>query len=286
MELKTKIRLLWCALVVALGAIAAFQWGLFAPKDYEQCAESAAKTAKSKEALSILISTCNSKFRGRRKLGGGYAYYDSRQDQHFDIAGANPTGEEIKYIEKQYSVYATAKLQAAIATQEVETERQQAQAELETKQRAAVEAETERQTELETKQRAELEIRQRTAVKLIELTSNIECKLSLICGLYKLTIKVKNNSRENISALSFGWAFISVEDPNCPNSLPTKHREQINLRPDDTTILNIDGYDGPASLQFRYCILVTDVSIANVTAPGINLDQFAPQKKTHSKKGN
>ena len=285
MEPKTKIRLLWCALVVALGAIAAFQWGLSAPKDYEQCAESAAKTAKSKEALSILISTCDSKFRGRRKLGGGYAYYDSRQDRHFDIAGANPTGEEIQYIEKQYSVYAKEKLQAAIAMQEAETERQQAQTESETKHRAAVEAETELEGKLQQAQ-AELEIKRRAAVKLIGLTSNIECKYSLICGAYKLTMKVKNNSRENISALSFGWAFISVEDPNCPNSLPTKHREQINLRPDDTTVLNIDGYDGPASLQFRYCILVTDVSIANVTAPGLNLDQFASQKKARSKKGN
>ena len=33
-------------------------WNPFAPKDYEACAESAAKDAKSKAALSVLLSLC------------------------------------------------------------------------------------------------------------------------------------------------------------------------------------------------------------------------------------
>src|SRR5262249_32237366 len=41
--------------------------GAFGPKDYEDCAENAARDAKSKEALSILLYSCDSKFRGRRK---------------------------------------------------------------------------------------------------------------------------------------------------------------------------------------------------------------------------
>jgi hypothetical protein len=52
------------AILLAAFAVVALStptWNPFAPKDYEECAESAAMTAKSKEALAILISTCNSR---------------------------------------------------------------------------------------------------------------------------------------------------------------------------------------------------------------------------------
>src|SRR6202040_2834604 len=53
---------------------------LFGPKDYEDCAENATREAKSKDDLSILLFSCNSKFSGRRKPTGGYTFYES-QDQ-------------------------------------------------------------------------------------------------------------------------------------------------------------------------------------------------------------
>ena len=76
-------------------------WNPFAPSDYEECAESAAKSAKTNEALKVLISTCASKFAGRRKVGGGYSYFDARQDRTFDIKGPNPTPDELKFIDFQ-----------------------------------------------------------------------------------------------------------------------------------------------------------------------------------------
>ena len=80
------------------------QWWHHAPVDFEECAEAADKAATPAEKSSKLAE-CNSKFAGRRKPGGGYTYYDFMQDRSFDIAGPNPTPEEQKYIDQQYTLY-------------------------------------------------------------------------------------------------------------------------------------------------------------------------------------
>jgi len=83
---------------------ASAQWWHSAPIDFEECAEAAEKSA-TKEEKSAALAQCNSKFAGRRKPGGGYAYYDFMQDRSFDIAGPNPTPDEQKHIDEQYTVY-------------------------------------------------------------------------------------------------------------------------------------------------------------------------------------
>ena len=80
------------------------QWWHRAPVDFEECSEAADKAATPEEKSSKLAE-CNSKYAGRRKLGGGYTYYDFMQDRSFDIAGPNPTPEEQKYIDQQYTLY-------------------------------------------------------------------------------------------------------------------------------------------------------------------------------------
>ena len=80
------------------------QWWSRAPADFEECADAAEKSA-TKEDKTAALAECNAKFAGRRKPGGGYAYYDFMQDRTFDIAGPNPTPEEQKYIDQQYTVY-------------------------------------------------------------------------------------------------------------------------------------------------------------------------------------
>jgi hypothetical protein len=104
-------------------------WNPFAPKDYEDCAESAARDARSKEALSILLSSCNSKFPGRRKPGGGYTFYDSRQDRSFDIAGPNPTPDEMDFVDKQYSIYLTDIAKTKLRAEEIKRQAAIAEAE-------------------------------------------------------------------------------------------------------------------------------------------------------------
>ena len=83
---------------------ASAQWWSRAPADFEECADAAERSA-TKEEKTAALAECNAKFAGRRKPGGGYAYYDFMQDRTFDIAGPNPTPEEQKNIDQQYTVY-------------------------------------------------------------------------------------------------------------------------------------------------------------------------------------
>ena len=92
------------ALVVLQPSHAHAQWWSRAPADFEACADVAEKSPIKEERTSALAE-CNAKFAGRRKPGGGYTYYDFMQDRTFDIAGPNPTPEEQKHIDEQYTVY-------------------------------------------------------------------------------------------------------------------------------------------------------------------------------------
>jgi hypothetical protein len=91
-----------CVVLAPISAHA--QWWRSAPRDFEDCADLAEK-AKTKEDKTAQLAECNAKFAGRRKPGGGYTYYDFMQDRSFDIAGPNPTPEEQKKIDQEYTVY-------------------------------------------------------------------------------------------------------------------------------------------------------------------------------------
>lgn len=80
-------------------------WKIYAPKDYEDCATSAEQPGLSKQDKAKVLSSCDAKFAGRRKPGGGYTYYDFMQNRHFDIAGPNPTPEELKKMDQEYLGY-------------------------------------------------------------------------------------------------------------------------------------------------------------------------------------
>ncbi len=94
------------AVLVALHiSRASAQWWHRAPTDYEDCAEAADNLA-TKEEKSAALGECSAKFAGRRKPNGkGYTYYDFMQDRSFDIAGPNPTPDEQKHIDEQYTAY-------------------------------------------------------------------------------------------------------------------------------------------------------------------------------------
>src|ERR1700730_16559618 len=89
-------------------------WSSRAPADFEECADSAEKVA-TKEARTAALSECNAKFAGRRKPGGGYSYFDFMQNRNFDIAGPNPTPEEQKQIDEQYTAYLDDQRRSSIA---------------------------------------------------------------------------------------------------------------------------------------------------------------------------
>src|ERR1700682_1294802 len=89
-------------------------WGSRGPVDFEECADIAEKAA-TKEARTSALSECNAKFAGRRKPGGGYSYFDFMQNRSFDIAGPNPTPEEQKQIDEQYTAFLDRERQSRIA---------------------------------------------------------------------------------------------------------------------------------------------------------------------------
>ena len=90
------------------------QWWSRAPADFEECADAAEKAA-TKGDKTFQLSECHSKFAGRRKPGGGYTYYDFMQNRNFDIAGPNPTPEEQKKIDEQYTAFLDHERQNSIA---------------------------------------------------------------------------------------------------------------------------------------------------------------------------
>lgn len=100
-------------------------WSSREPSDFEDCAEKAEKAAASKEAKTSLLAQCDSRFAGRRKTGGGYTYFDFMQNRNFDIAGPNPTAEELKKMDEQYTDFLDRRRRSSIAAAFAEKQRQQ-----------------------------------------------------------------------------------------------------------------------------------------------------------------
>jgi hypothetical protein len=91
--------------VASLSSQAHAQWWTAAPADFEECAERAERSPGGQDARTQAQISCESKFAGRRKPGGGYSYYDFLQDKTFDIAGPNPTVAEQRAIDEEYKKY-------------------------------------------------------------------------------------------------------------------------------------------------------------------------------------
>jgi hypothetical protein len=119
------------ACVVLQPSRAQAQWWSHAPVDFEECAD-AAEQAATKEAKASALTECNAKFAGRRKPGGGYTYFDFMQNRSFDIAGPNPTPEEQKHIDEQYTAYLDDQRHSNIAAAFAAKQQQLQQASFET----------------------------------------------------------------------------------------------------------------------------------------------------------
>jgi hypothetical protein len=102
--------------IVLASSHARAQWWSRAPVDFEDCADKAEKAA-TREEKTAQLTACNAKFAGRRKPGGGYSYFDFMQNRSFDIAGPNPTPEEQKKIDEQYTAFLDRERQSRIAAE-------------------------------------------------------------------------------------------------------------------------------------------------------------------------
>lgn len=85
-------------------------------RDYEECAKEAQANVASTAEYSRQITDCNARFAGRRKVGGGYTYFDFMQNRNFDIAGPNPTADERKQIDLAYIEFLRAQRQEILSS--------------------------------------------------------------------------------------------------------------------------------------------------------------------------
>jgi hypothetical protein len=232
----------------AITAIAASKWNLFPPKDYEECSERAAKDAKSKDALSVLLSICRADFEGRRKAGGGYTYYDTCQSRTFDIKGPNPSPDEIEYIKMQCSGYLD---EAARAAKRLMQQEQEARAE----------------------RILTLELRKSKAIINIQaIPKGVTCfqdhRYEVPCeGRYrfdgvKMEVEVTNRSNDALSNISIGLASVPTEGDACPKSYAERKELRVRLSPGETRVSKIGYLDAEFS-KYRVCIKVIDVEFAS-----------------------
>jgi hypothetical protein len=111
-----------CAFSVAVW-LSAPLWPQHNPQDFEQCSEDAERTASSMDEATSLVAQCDKQFVGRRKMDGGYTYYDFLQDRHFDIAGPNPTSNELKHFDEEYTLYLDTQRRYAVTAAIAEKQR-------------------------------------------------------------------------------------------------------------------------------------------------------------------
>jgi hypothetical protein len=245
----------------AVSAIAVTKWNLFAPKDYEECAERAARDAKSKDALSILVSVCRSNFAGRRKTGGGYTYYDPCQDSTFDINGPNPTSDEVKYIRDQCLAYLSLKSQ--MEAEEAELKRR-AQQEAQQARAAAQRAEQEaraRAQQTEQAASAALQARILAAMSAVQVTSQGFSLCDEYSSFCTLRVGVTNGSKEALSKIGIGLSSIQAAGDACPSSYATRVILDVKLSPGEKrgTTVHIDDNE---FAKHPLCIKVIGVEFA------------------------
>jgi len=90
-------------------------WSSKEPIDYEDCIAKGEKAAGTVDAKAALVAQCDAKFAGRRKPGGGYTYFDFMQNRSFDIAGPNPTAEELRKMDEHYAAFLDERRRGLIA---------------------------------------------------------------------------------------------------------------------------------------------------------------------------
>jgi flagellar biosynthesis GTPase FlhF len=265
--------------IVTAAAISAFvtsKWGSFAPKDYQECAQRAAKDARSKEALSVLLSICGSEFKGRRKVGGGYTYYDSRLDRTFNIDGPNPNLDEQKFLDEQYWAHVDAQAElereAEVTAQRAATARarQAAQEAAARTQQAAQEAATRAQQAAQEAAARRLAAQEAATRKLATIRAiqvipaGFKCWY-MVCDDPRhvdMDVKVTNGSQEALSSVTIGLALASIKDGSCPSTYAETHKLDIKLSPGETRQQEMDFLDAAFSKN-RLCIRVVDFQGAN-----------------------
>lgn len=222
-------------------------FSLFGPSNYEDCEVSAAKDAKSEQALQILIKKCNSDFPARKSQQGGYFYFEPNSKEWIPVSSPKMTKLDWE------------KVSQAIAVFELE----QTKRENELRKRAE---ETKLRKEADDKLRSETN----AAVKA-ELLSGIsvmsfsyQCKSTYNCRDKNFTVKLKNNSKHDIRMVGFGILLTPVKQDCTGTHSENAGSQLVDLGAGDTTVINFTQNEfGPVTSNLHGCIWVTSVRLSS-----------------------
>lgn len=212
-----KRRIILVCLLLITHSAPSMAWSLFGPKDFEDCRAAAAKDARSNQSLAILIEKCRTDFPARRKLGGGYIYYDPISETSVDVSSPKLSRSDLEKIEraqkqKQEASYRAYQQQQAIAARKERLGRQAL-----------------------------------PAVKVISWTN--KCESSYYCGSKIITVTIKNDSPYELSRVEFGWLIEANIKCSRTGSLPARGEFNGSLLPGQTTtwtqkISGLSSFDG------------------------------------------
>jgi hypothetical protein len=205
-------------------------FGFFGPKDYEECAVKAAKDAKNRDALGILLQSCNSEYPARRKSTGGYRYFDSRTGEYVDVSGPKLSTADVEAINTRFQNF--------LYWKQVEEQRVQDR-------NAAI-------------QRREAEV-----LPMLEITERrLTGRGYDRCYEGTLSVSFRNKSRETIKEISIGFANIG-ENASCPRNTPRLATRAIFVRPGETGIVTITSTALCENWGQYYCASIIGANIEN-----------------------
>lgn len=195
-------------------------FNFFGPNDFEECSANAAKEAKSKEGLGILIVKCRTDFPANRKVGGGYYFYDEETRENIDVSAP--------YINKNDWI-------------KIKNRREELKKSLEDLNRSMFQA-------MEDKKRINNEV-----LSALKINSWSISKEDSYLSKNKILINLTNKSQYKIKSLKIGL-YLSSQPVKC--NIETQYTQEVaaNLPPNSNAIIEFatrygDSYSKTGCIQ-------------------------------------
>lgn len=226
------IKLIYILFLLSTGNANAFS--LFGHSDYEECEASAAKDAKSEQALQILIKKCDSDFPARKSQQGGYFYFEKKSKEWIPVSSPKMTKQDWEKVNKAIAVFELA-----------ETNWQNELREM---------------TKLRREQIAAAKAEALSGVSVVSFS--FQCKSTYNCRDKNFTIKLKNNSKHNVRMVGFGILLTPGKQDCSGSHTQNEGPELVDLRAGATTVINFTKNNfGPVTSNLHGCVWVTSVQL-------------------------
>lgn len=210
-------------------------WTLFGSSDYEECSVDAAKTAKSNQALALLIQNCSKEFPAKKGSDGKYYYYNKRTKTSIEVESPKLSSGDLKKIEALNK-------EADRIDEEIRATALRFQKEYEAKKTEAL-----------------------NNIKIIDW--DFECSGSFsTCYVENIRIRIQNRSKDEIIRISFGFVLVP-DNFVCDKNLAQNMSKIVKIPANQTAVINFSRYEINDFPQANYaktkgCISVTDIEVS------------------------